>query len=111
MKIETPKFTVEYKGAKFTFKFGTQRDLVEIIKASRGEGQKLLTEYFIERLIKVEGLEIDGKEAGPYDVLDLPTQVINEIIGQWQQATIDKINGTNKASSKKKKSTRKSKTA
>lgn len=87
MKIETPKFIVEYKGAEFVFKYGTERDIIEILQAQEKPTQ--LRVYFQTRLVEVEGLEIDGKQASPSDVMDLPTDVINEIVSQWIAATIE----------------------
>lgn len=109
MKIDTPKFKVEYKKAVFTFKYGTDRDGVEILAASK-KGYFELLEYFSSRLVAVEGLEVDGREGTKEDVLELPRDVLTVIIGQWQEATFKKLAGGD-SKPKKKRSTRKSKTA
>jgi hypothetical protein len=88
MKIETPKFKVEYQNAVFTFKYGTERDVLEIVEAQKG-GRGALTSYFQSRLISVDNLEIDGKVADKNDLLDLPSDVLAEILTQWISATIE----------------------
>lgn len=88
MKIETPKFKVEYQEAIFTFKYGTERDLLEIIEAQK-TGRKELISHFHSRLISVENLEIDGKVATIDDLLDLPSNILDEILAQWITATIE----------------------
>lgn len=106
MKVETPKFFVEYKGAKFTFKYGTNRDLLEIVDAKQN-GDVHLLKYFKQRLVTVEGLEIDGKEALAEDVFDLPRDVLGEILDQWTMACINFRTGAK--DSQKKRSGRKNK--
>lgn len=108
LKIETPKFTIDYKGAKFTFKYGTDRDGVEIVRVQQ-KGWWELLDYFSSRLVSVEGLELDGKAATVEDVLSLPRPVLGEIITQWMNATFEHLAKTDSTDSKKKKSTRKSK--
>ena len=87
MKIQTPKFTIEYKGAEFVFKYGTERDIVEILSAQEKPSQ--LRIYFCSRLVEVRNLEIDGKAATPSDIMDLPSDAINEIVSAWIGATIE----------------------
>lgn len=110
MDIKSKRFTIEFKGAEFIFKYGTDRDAVEILRA-RKQGWFELLEYFSSRLIEVKGLTIDSKEASTKDLLDLPREVLSEIIDQWSSATIDALTKDGKKPTKKKKSTRKSKAA
>lgn len=106
MKIEIPRFTVAYKGAEFVFKYGTERDVIQIIDSQSKPTE--LRKYFQSRLIEIKNLEIDGKEATPLDIMDLPSNVINEIVSQWITATIDfRKSLVGGSDSKKKKSTKK----
>lgn len=114
MKINIPKFTVEYKDAKFTFKYGTDKDLIDVLdmeKRTQEDGLVLFEQfkYLENRLVSVEGLEVDGEQAEKKHFLQLPREVLIEVLKQWKNATIKLLSGADDKSTKKKRTTKKSK--
>lgn len=88
MKIETPKFTVQYEDIELVFKYGTDRDVVEIVDRQH-KGFLQLKQYLQSRLVEVRNLEIDGKAATPDDILDLPEDALLAISAEWVQACVN----------------------